>query len=628
MSERHSSNKKRSASAAGMGPPDKEPKKTKMDIALETRLVTLQNFVSEIYDAWKPVAPDGFIGDMYRMRDHIRALNPNVVGQYVKGYGLRNDLSVLKMHEANLNDPLPPIDSGKLEAAKELRQRMLEYVAEVRALLVALADQFRVKPSPHKFADSKEWRELQQRSDAILCLRPADKRGLPIPLMHTAFCKFIRHFHEPLLDGHTSEYLSIADKLCQVMPSAFDSENARQAAFEEIFSSFDDDLRSRKELPLEAKPSTVVESTGKVDMAKTIGCKEGELVVLLGEFKAESTGDAYMQVCRSYEVLCGAAKNTHLLKFGYPMFLLCVLGPYFMVCGAIKHENAHVEPLTPLLPMFPGFGIEGRPVQIAYCLRALKDGLDALRGFWKVTGIVEDINKKATTENLPEPYFVPGCPDNGLLRFDDWQGTFESPMHNGNNSDKLPSFLAKLRNTQDECQRQVVVKFVYNYSGTYGTAVHQHLYSLELAPRLYYAEELHRGLVMVVMEHLSFEKGSEGWVELDIFKGKLGSMANAVRNKLENIVDSLQDQQMVHADLRPTNIMVKVDRENNILTHNNEPILRVVDFDWSGKVNEVRYPPTLNPNIPWPTGAGPYEKVGENHDRVLLNNWWDKFVKG
>lgn len=53
-----------------------------------------------------------------------------------------------------------------------------------------------------------------------------------------------------------------------------------------------------------------------------------------------------------------------------------------MVCGAIKRENAHVEPLTPLLPMFPGLGIEGRPVQIARCPRALKEGLDALRQFW------------------------------------------------------------------------------------------------------------------------------------------------------------------------------------------------------------------------------------------------------
>ena len=53
-----------------------------------------------------------------------------------------------------------------------------------------------------------------------------------------------------------------------------------------------------------------------------------------------------------------------------------------MVCGAVKREHAQVEPLTPLLAMLPGYGIEGRQVQLAYCLQALKQGLDTLQTFW------------------------------------------------------------------------------------------------------------------------------------------------------------------------------------------------------------------------------------------------------
>jgi len=53
-----------------------------------------------------------------------------------------------------------------------------------------------------------------------------------------------------------------------------------------------------------------------------------------------------------------------------------------MVCGAVKRENVHVEPLTSLLPMLPGYGIVGRPIQLAHCLRALKQGLDVLKRFW------------------------------------------------------------------------------------------------------------------------------------------------------------------------------------------------------------------------------------------------------
>ena len=91
---------------------------------------------------------------------------------------------------------------------------------------------------------------------------------------------------------------------------------------------------------------------------------------------------------------------------------------------------------------------------------------------------------------------------------------------------------------------QAVVKFVYKYSGTYGKAT-------SMVPSLYSVMDLHRGLVMVVMEHLSFQEGIGGWVELDTFEAKLGDMADPVRKKLGEIIGRLQTQQTVHSDLRP-----------------------------------------------------------------------------
>jgi hypothetical protein len=199
-------------------------------------------------------------------------------------------------------------------------------------------------------------------------------------------------------------------------------------------------------------------------------------------------------------------------------------------------------------------------------------------------------------------------------------------MPDANNPDKPPRFLARIHNANES--RRVVVKFVYNYSGTYGEAVHKYLHDLGLAPFLHSAETLHRGLVMVVMEHLAFEEGTGGWVELDDFEGKLGTNEAAVRTKLERIIDRLQSNRMVHADLRPKNIMIKVGPNRDIVMAEDEPILSVIDFDWGGLVGEVCYPPLLNKKIPWPTGAKAYQKVGKDDDRTLLNNWWGAFVKG
>jgi serine/threonine protein kinase len=198
-------------------------------------------------------------------------------------------------------------------------------------------------------------------------------------------------------------------------------------------------------------------------------------------------------------------------------------------------------------------------------------------------------------------------------------------MHDNSNPDTAPCFLAKLHNAGDDVQ--VVVKFVYSYSGSYGTAVHQFLHGLGLAPRLYSAVDLHRGLVMVVMERLDFQEGIGGWVELGTFEKRLGNMADAVRSKLEQIIARLQEQGMVHADLRPQNIMVKVDGQCHVTMPEREPILSLIDFDWAGMVGEARYPPLLNPKVPWPEGTKCFKKVGQDDDRILLDIWWGPFVQ-
>lgn len=147
-----------------------------------------------------------------------------------------------------------------------------------------------------------------------------------MPLMHKAFCDFTRYLHEPCLDEHTPEYIIMADKLCGEMPSAFDSDIARRDAFEAIFLSLDRDLRPHLGYHLSAGGSIShsEESDPEPDVVKTIKGR-GSLVLMLEVFKNEG-GDAYMQICRAYEVLCEDPKVEPLLKFGNPVFLLCIIG--------------------------------------------------------------------------------------------------------------------------------------------------------------------------------------------------------------------------------------------------------------------------------------------------------------
>ncbi|PVF98029.1 hypothetical protein CPB86DRAFT_391033 [Serendipita vermifera] len=321
---------KRKASEGSIGPP---PKVRKPPTALESRLIELQGVLNNI----PPILykkDDDFKAEMHRLTKYFNNFTPNMVQKYIEDGQNNADLEALKMVEDELENiqtddtSTPSIGSRSMQRSESARQLMLTYLKRVQTCLEALVAQSQVKPPPREFADYKKWRIHQEKDNAILCLRPADKRGLPIPLMHPAFCTFTRHFHEPLLDRHTPKYITMADKLCKVMPSAFNSEPARRDAFEAIFQSFDETLEQHIEYSLSAPGSTKIqESSGRPDVAKTIF--QGRLVLILQEFKLEE-GDAYMQICRSFEVLSDQPKFKSLLKFGNPMFLLCVLGMYQM----------------------------------------------------------------------------------------------------------------------------------------------------------------------------------------------------------------------------------------------------------------------------------------------------------
>src|ERR1700742_1607348 len=109
-------------------------------------------------------------------------------------------------------------------------------------------------------------------------------------------------------------------------------------------------------------------------------------------------------------------------------------------------------------------------------------------------GVTGNANENLPLNTLQREH--PECPYNGLLRFDDWEGTFVSPVHNKRHPDKAPCFLVRLRRLGTDILG--IVKLDYNYSGTYGNATREFLHALELAPPLYSAVDLHRGLMMVV----------------------------------------------------------------------------------------------------------------------------------
>jgi hypothetical protein len=155
--------------------------------------------------------------------------------------------------------------------------------------------------------------------------------------------------------------------------------------------------------------------------------------------------------------------------------------------------------------------------------------------------------------------------------------------------------------------RQAIVKIVY---GQYGERVHRLLAERDMAPKLYGIGRLEGGPLMIVMEDINVNKE---WTTLYsiIPQGPNAGKNNVIREKVHprllDIVGTLKANDFVHGDIRSNNIMVKKRHEEQCV---------LIDFDWAGKVGEVKYPFDLNPAI---TRTGiPGTAIGFKDDDYML----------
>ena len=160
--------------------------------------------------------------------------------------------------------------------------------------------------------------------------------------------------------------------------------------------------------------------------------------------------------------------------------------------------------------------------------------------------------------------------------------------------------LYSAKTTTDEV---ICVKFVRRYS----RAAHEHCASKGFAPELKGFQYLPGGWYMVVMEMIS-----QDYCCLDItlpyphFK----TLSEEIREELAD----LHQKGLVHGDIRDANVMVKVD--DNTVGSN----FKLVDFDWSGTIGEVKYPASVNRKTVWrPAGAKDGLEILADHDMQMLD---------
>lgn len=159
----------------------------------------------------------------------------------------------------------------------------------------------------------------------------------------------------------------------------------------------------------------------------------------------------------------------------------------------------------------------------------------------------------------------------------------------------------KGKEKQKEIPELLIVKFVTRYE----LDLHKFCAKKEIAPMIYGYKEINCDWKMVIMDYLS------DFRPLTIPPSK----PDAIKKKILKAVSYIHNEGLVHGDLREYNILYKEKEQKD---GNSNIIVKIVDFDWGGKASEVRYPPRLNPTIPWHSDVAIDKPIEKAHDEHLL----------
>lgn len=155
---------------------------------------------------------------------------------------------------------------------------------------------------------------------------------------------------------------------------------------------------------------------------------------------------------------------------------------------------------------------------------------------------------------------------------------------------------------REDTEERAVVKFVDRYS----TEAHDLLAGHNYAPRLlsigpvWVGDEVaQRGCdeqQMVMMEYV------EGKPCMELFGA--GPIPENIVGQVRDALALLHENGMVHGDIRRRNIIVE----------NTGRRVKIVDFDWAGKIGKTKYPLDLNRVFPWPKDVKPGRAIKVAHD--------------
>ncbi|KAG9049228.1 hypothetical protein FS837_010864 [Tulasnella sp. UAMH 9824] len=275
-----------------------------------------------------------------------------------------------------------------------------------------------------------------------------------------------------------------------------------------------------------------------------------------------------------------------------PSFVLSGAGPHLIIYGGVIADKFILQPLTEMLGLANFPDAFGRAQCIAKIMTAFRSCLEELERFY---------NKLGPTEEPELAPLIPTFREYG----EDKKVTLTYTSGNLiSNRVGRAMFRAKATQPGEEEGTPVLVKF----TAQYGREAHALLAEKGLAPQLFHYEVLENSWAVVVMYFVdALDLDAAGvWDVIPI--GTLEDVQEALR--------VLHKENLVFGDLRKPNILLC---KRDVPGGGTSLGGMLVDFDWAGKHDEKRYPPTLNPDFKWAEGMKGGGLMKKEHDIAMFN---------
>jgi len=476
--------------------------------------------------------------------------------------------------------------------------RLVDNLAELRGLRVDNYNRLPNEP-PSQLGLPARFFELQGRftGPAFHFERPLSAtHDIPPTLLHPIFGEFLDNCatHPP-----TREDNMLAYDLRSGMSKRFGQESDRVNMFVKILSKHgiqtqgSDISNHRATYKTDSDMQINDFRFVIVEYKNEIGATGAEPLLQGIWYYQRSVGGDKMQLAKYTNstlpcLLLYAFGSSRLLVTLMCLLILMAVGAHIGFAAAAYTDRPHVQVLSSPLPLFYHHTDTKLQLTVARHFGALRRAIARLRRYYEVdlpSLSNPGVGQRDINVLFPYPSEFTFLGDSSKLpqRF-----TYHSKI-----TGKLV-FQATLA----DC-RPVCVKFVRRYS----REAHEECVRLQCAPVLHGFKRCPGGWFMVVMDYLdrdlyhSFDDSDQSYELYRLMK---------------NALEKLHQAGFVHGDIRTVNTMVKNDDPSKFM---------LLDFDWSGKIGEVKYPPLVNTasELRRPVDAFDGQPVLAQHDLNMLD---------